>query len=533
MRMGGGGGNAMRSLGGMGSSSMRGLGGMGGSGLSLGRSGSPGGGSIRMPSGNLGGLGGLNLSGGGGAGRSMPRINTSPSLGSPNLGNLSRQATTNLRPSTGNLNSALQGLQSRINSGGRGPKGQGLGNLNSGNLNAGNLAGNLSGRIGQANNSANNARIGGDGPSLRLPLAGRVSPSDLGNFLGVRGSPGNMNLGNANLGNLGRGGGGLGGAGRNNAANSLGNLAGINNLNRGSRGPGANNINNISASQVSLIRNNVNTAFRNQNNINVNNINSRVNNFNNFNNFNNNHWNNWGGNIRNSCNFNRFNGCFNNRFWATNYCYFPYRRSYYWWGNQPWNYWYGCPTWSSFQTWFPSYGWNSPFYYNYGAGGNVLYDGGYVYVNGAQVATAADYAASAAALATVPTPANPDAATQWLPLGTFALSAGEADKDPTRVMQLAVDKDGNISGTMVNKATNQTYPVQGRVDKETQRVAFSIGGSQDVVLETGIYNLTQQQTPLLAHGDGREETYLLYRLDPPKTEATTPAAPAPGLNLIP
>jgi hypothetical protein len=93
------------------------------------------------------------------------------------------------------------------------------------------------------------------------------------------------------------------------------------------------------------------------------------------------------------------------------------------------------------------------------------------------------------------------------------------------VLQLAVDKDGIVSGTMHNQETNQTYAVQGRVDKETQRVAFTIGDSKDVVLETGVYNLTQQQTPLLAHGDGREETYLLLRLDPPKTdEAAAPPA---------
>ena len=46
------------------------------------------------------------------------------------------------------------------------------------------------------------------------------------------------------------------------------------------------------------------------------------------------------------------------------------------------------------------------------------------------IATAADYAASAATLAEVPTPANPDQPTQWLPLGTFVLSENEADKDP-------------------------------------------------------------------------------------------------------
>ena len=140
------------------------------------------------------------------------------------------------------------------------------------------------------------------------------------------------------------------------------------------------------------------------------------------------------------------------------------------------------------------------------------------------MARAEDYAASAAALAEVPTPTNPDQPTDWLPLGTFTLSESETDTDPSRVVQLAVDKDGIVSGTMFNEKTRQTYAIQGRVDKETQRVAFTIGENKDVVFETGIYNLTQQQTPVLALGDGREETYLLYRLDPPKDDAATAAA---------
>jgi hypothetical protein len=116
-----------------------------------------------------------------------------------------------------------------------------------------------------------------------------------------------------------------------------------------------------------------------------------------------------------------------------------------------------------------------------------------------------------------------------LALGTFALSENETDKDPARVLQLAVDKDGIVSGSMYNKNTKQLYAVQGRVDKDTQRVAFTIGDAKDVVFETGIYNLTQQQTPVLAHGDGREEVYLLLRLEQPNADGTTaPATAAPG-----
>ena len=285
----------------------------------------------------------------------------------------------------------------------------------------------------------------------------------------------------------------------------------------------------LPVSQLNRVHHNVNSAFRNTNFINNNRINIGVNRFGGFGyGFGGNpYWNNWAGGIRNYCNFNRFGGLFSNRFWATNYCYYPWRRSYYWWGSQPWSYWWGTPSWGMLGNWFPSYGWNNPYYYGYGPGGNVTYSNGYVYMNGDQIATAEDYAASAAALADVPAPANPDQPTDWLPLGTFTLSAGEQDTDPSRVVQLAVDKDGIVSGTMVNQKTQQTYPIQGRVDKETQRVAFTIGENKDVVFETGVYNLTQEQTPVLAHGEGRDETYLLYRLEAPKEDAAKVPAPAP------
>jgi hypothetical protein len=43
-------------------------------------------------------------------------------------------------------------------------------------------------------------------------------------------------------------------------------------------------------------------------------------------------------------------------------------------------------------------------------------------------------------------------ANHWfqLPLGTFAVSSGVQDVDPTRVIQLAVNKQGVISGTLYN-----------------------------------------------------------------------------------
>ena len=153
----------------------------------------------------------------------------------------------------------------------------------------------------------------------------------------------------------------------------------------------------------------------------------------------------------------------------------------------------------------------------------MTYQNNVVYVGGQEVATAEEFAESAAVLATVPAPANEEAGTkaEWMALGTFAVSANEKDVNPTRILQLAVSKEGILSGTLYNRETDKAQSVQGQVDKETQRAAFRIGESEDVVVETGLYNLTQNEAPLLVHfGKEKIENYLLVRLEQPEEDVT-------------
>ncbi|WP_235908967.1 hypothetical protein [Roseiconus nitratireducens] len=189
------------------------------------------------------------------------------------------------------------------------------------------------------------------------------------------------------------------------------------------------------------------------------------------------------------------------------------------------NYWWTIPTFAactSFFNWGASNVWAQPVYYDYGQGGNVVYENNVVYINGEQVASADEYAQSAAILATVPPPASEEEAEQveWMPLGTFAVARDPQDVDPNTVLQLAVSKQGIISGTLYNTKTDQAYTVQGQVDQETQRVAFRLGESEDIVIETGLYNLTQDDAPVLVHfGTDRVENWLLVRLENPEPES--------------
>jgi len=121
----------------------------------------------------------------------------------------------------------------------------------------------------------------------------------------------------------------------------------------------------------------------------------------------------------------------------------------------------------------------------------------------------------------VPPPASEEEAAEveWMPLGTFAVATDKADVDPSRVVQLAVSKEGILSGTLYNTETDQAQSVQGQVDKDTQRVAMRIGESDDIIVESGLYNLTQEDAPVLVHfGADRVEDWLLVRLENPEEQ---------------
>jgi hypothetical protein len=65
------------------------------------------------------------------------------------------------------------------------------------------------------------------------------------------------------------------------------------------------------------------------------------------------------------------------------------------------------------------------------------------------------------------------------------------------------------------------HPADGGPDRNTQRVAFRVGESEDLVVETGLYNLTQDDAPVLVHfGPEQVENWLLVRLEQPAEPAS-------------
>jgi len=232
-------------------------------------------------------------------------------------------------------------------------------------------------------------------------------------------------------------------------------------------------------------------------------------------------WGNWGNGIRNNWwRFHRHNNWFGPTWWNRHFHPIGGWHYHFWRHNHPWSFWWRVPVWTNLNTWFawstPSGYWSQPLFYDYGSGGNVTYQDNSVYIDGQPVGPMADFAASAAELATVEPPATEEEAedAEWMPLGTFAVSTSERDNEPSRTVQLAVNRQGIVSGTLYNSETDTAQTVLGQVDKETQRVAMRIGESDDIVVETGLYNLTQDECPVMVHfGTAKTENWLLVRLE--------------------
>ena len=163
-----------------------------------------------------------------------------------------------------------------------------------------------------------------------------------------------------------------------------------------------------------------------------------------------------------------------------------------------------------------------------------------VYVNGEEYGPAEEYYQETSELAAAVPEMTDQQAEQleWMPLGVFALTK-EGVNASNMYLQLALSKNGVIAGTFYNESTGATHPVEGMVDEKTQRAVWKAadGTNANVVMETGVYNLTQDQADVLVHfGPEQTQTVLLVRLDeserPESGESPAPSAPSQGaLNL--
>jgi hypothetical protein len=196
---------------------------------------------------------------------------------------------------------------------------------------------------------------------------------------------------------------------------------------------------------------------------------------------------------------------YGDNWWHDNHIDWPYYPGFGYWAGAAWG---GLSNWVD-------YGWSDPIYYNYGE--NVYYGDDSVYYGDQVVCTQPEYIEQAEAIALNVPEAKPDSK-DWMPLGVFAITQDgqPTGADPTMFLQLAVSKQGIINGTFQNTATNTAKAVEGMIDKQTQRAAWTAKGELRPIMETGIANLTQETTAVLVHfPDNTTQQALLVRLEKP------------------
>jgi hypothetical protein len=153
---------------------------------------------------------------------------------------------------------------------------------------------------------------------------------------------------------------------------------------------------------------------------------------------------------------------------------------------------------------------------DYDIGNTNVYQNNHVYDNGQDVGSAPQYAQQAFTLADQGQQAKATPEQDWKALGVFALVQGE-EKSSNNLFQLAINKDGIIRGNFYDGLIDATSPVYGSVDRKTQRAAWTIDKKSSRVFETGLYNLTKAELPVLVHiGTDRTEQMLLVRMEQPK-----------------
>lgn len=172
-------------------------------------------------------------------------------------------------------------------------------------------------------------------------------------------------------------------------------------------------------------------------------------------------------------------------------------------------------SWPALQVWLP-WRWNTPIYYHYGTDGIIYSSYSPESIHLIPVPSNQLFIAEAVRIANTPRPLYKNQ-NNWMPLGMFALSQdSEGGELAQEYLSLAISKDGLVSGAYVNVGDNETLEIEGAIDENSQRVVWKFVGQEWPVMESGLYNLTQEESSVLVHfSNMRTESRLFIRLNQP------------------
>lgn len=178
---------------------------------------------------------------------------------------------------------------------------------------------------------------------------------------------------------------------------------------------------------------------------------------------------------------------------------------------------WAASTWNTWNSW---YGWPAAQPVNYDYGNTTVYEGDVVYQGGEQIATADEYYDQATEIAATGADETAPVAEddEWQSFGVFGLVQGDEEK-ADKILQIGSNKKGVLRGNYFDSLTETTLNVEGSVDPKTQRAAWTVGDNKTIVYETGVSDLTKDESTLLIHfGKDKTQQWSLIRLEEPKDE---------------
>lgn len=102
----------------------------------------------------------------------------------------------------------------------------------------------------------------------------------------------------------------------------------------------------------------------------------------------------------------------------------------------------------------------------------------------------------------------------FLPLGVFALAPAGA-QDPSALLQLGVNKAGEVQGNYYDVITGQDIALTGAFDKQTQLVTFKLATPTSAEFEVSLVSLTRVEGSARVRFDGGElRDWSLVRFEP-------------------
>lgn len=100
----------------------------------------------------------------------------------------------------------------------------------------------------------------------------------------------------------------------------------------------------------------------------------------------------------------------------------------------------------------------------------------------------------------------------WYPLGVYSLMTGPDDVG-TRVVQLAVDRHGHLTGNYFDMIANANHNISGDIDRDTQRAEWWLNRNPAVHFHARIYRLLQPFGTITVELPGGEQRWQFVRLE--------------------